>query len=78
MVLQVSREEAERERGIVDGNLLLCRRSTVTPTSSDGGLVSASRWSGWGCEREWGGGKWERGEASIGGLDIYMGEVSLV
>jgi hypothetical protein len=30
-VLQVSREEAKRERGTVDGNLLLYHRSTVAP-----------------------------------------------
>jgi hypothetical protein len=59
MVLQASREETERERGTVDGNLLLCRWSTVAPTSFGRGFASTSRWSGWGSERERRGGKWE-------------------
>jgi hypothetical protein len=72
VVLQVSREEAERDRGMVDGNLLLCHRSTIASTSSGSGLASVLRWRGWVSEREQGWGKWASPESSRGGLKLIF------
>jgi hypothetical protein len=70
-MLQVSREEAEREQGTVNGNLLLCRRSTKTLMSSVSGLASVAVWRGWVSEREWGGANEHHRSLREGASSLY-------
>jgi hypothetical protein len=66
VVLRACPGKEQRGEEMIDGNLLLCHRSTLAPMSSGRGSASASRWSDWESERKWGGGKWQEGESSRG------------
>jgi hypothetical protein len=67
----VSREEAKREQGSVNGNLLLCRRSTKALMSSVSGLALVARWRGWVSEREWGGANEHHRSLREGASSLY-------
>jgi hypothetical protein len=74
----VSREEAERERGMVDDNLLFCRRSTKAPMSSISGLASVAVWRGWVSEREWGGANEHHQSLREGASSLYSETMGLI